>query len=106
MNGSPVKGKYLISKWLTWTVSTIIGLITIFLIVFNFGQSIGGHQVEFVELTEEVFDFKAAFQKHCEDNNVLFNGITSAANAQREYQHKMEIFMTKIDGRLKAIEEK
>ncbi len=106
MNTPSLKGKHVIPKWITFTLTTAVALLTISLFVFNFGQSIGGHQVEFSELTEEVTDFKAAFEKHCEDNKVLFDGIKSAADAQREYQHKMELFITKLDGKLNALQVK
>lgn len=106
MHTPSIKGKHEIPKWVTFTLSAAVALLSVFLLVFNFGQSIGGHQVEFEELTEEVSEFKAIFNKHCEDNKVLFDAIMSAANDQREYQHKMELFITKIDGRLTATEDK
>ncbi len=104
MTTPSLKGKHEISKWITFTLSTLVTLLAASLFIFNFGQSIGGHQVEFEEQKKEITEFKDAFNKHCEDNKVLFNGIISGATAQREYQFKIELYMTSIDGRLKAIE--
>ncbi len=106
MTTPSIKGKHEIPKWVTWALSTAVAVLTIFLLVFSFGRSVGGHQAEFIEQKKEISEFKKAFDKHCADNKVLFDGIVSAATAQREYQHKMELFMTAIDGRLTAIEAK